>query len=67
MPWTDWQFWIVTVAAVLGARFILRQILPGRRDDAAVCGSCAVGAAACATPDEEAPAGSELPVTSSRQ
>lgn len=68
MPWTDWQFWIVTLAALWGGRVILRQIIPARGDDAPACGSCAAGAAACAKPDEEAVSPvSELPVVSSRR
>jgi hypothetical protein len=46
MPWSDWQFYVVTMAAVWGAWMLLRQFLP--RDGAgSACGACASGAAAC--------------------
>lgn len=38
MPWADWQFWAVTAAALAGAWFVLRPLLPGRRDDCGACG-----------------------------
>ncbi len=70
MPWSDWQFWVVTLAATWAGYVILRQIFPARgKDDAVVCGTCAAGAAACAKPEEEevdAPV-SELPVVSARR
>ncbi len=37
MPWTDWQFWITTVAAVWGMRTLYRQIVPSL-DANAACG-----------------------------
>ena len=61
MPWTDWQFWVVTLAALWGARIIVRQIIPSKKDESA-CASCAVGAAAMAKPPANAEPVSELPV-----
>lgn len=31
MPWTDWQFWLVTLAALLAAGWLLRGLLPFKR------------------------------------
>lgn len=30
LPWTDWQFWVVTVVALLAAAWIVRRMLPKR-------------------------------------
>jgi len=30
MPWNDWQFWIVTLVALLGACAVVRPMLPSR-------------------------------------
>ncbi|MDX2130783.1 MAG: hypothetical protein SFY69_01865 [Planctomycetota bacterium] len=30
LPIGDWQFWVVTVLALLGAAFVLREVLPAR-------------------------------------
>lgn len=46
-PWTDWQFWMVTVIASWGGWTVLRQLLP-RQKSSTVCGGCAAGTAACA-------------------
>lgn len=49
LPWTDWQFYVVTAAAVWGAVTLGRQILPrGGSSASPACGGCAAGAAACA-------------------
>jgi hypothetical protein len=42
MPWSDWQFWAATAAALVGGYFVLRPLLPGRKSD---CGGCEPGAA----------------------
>lgn len=47
MPWTDWQFWVVTAAAVVSLWVLLRPFWKTSGDNPA-CGSCASGAAACA-------------------
>mgnify|MGYP001814092556 CR=1 FL=1 len=31
MPFGDWQFWVVTVVALLGVYALARQFLPKRR------------------------------------
>jgi hypothetical protein len=54
MPIHDWQFWVVTAAAIFGAITIVRQMIP--RKGAPACGNCAAGAAACSRP-AAAPAG----------
>lgn len=47
MPWTDWQFWVVTVAAVVGVAFIVRPMLPSRtKKSGAACPGCSSGKAA---------------------
>lgn len=47
MPWFDWQFYVVTAAAVWGAWTLLRQLLPGPASSGPACGACASGASAC--------------------
>lgn len=55
LPWHDWQFYVVTVAALWGAWRFLSPLLPRRPGAAAApCGSCASGAAACARKPETA-------------
>ncbi len=39
MPWGDWQFWLVTAFALAGGWFVLRPLLPGRKDDCGACGT----------------------------
>ncbi len=39
MPWGDWQFWLVTAVALAGGWFVLRPLLPGRKDDCGTCGT----------------------------
>lgn len=53
MPITDWQFWVVTLAAALGLFQLLRTLRPGR--DGAPCPTCASGKAACAKPAAQPP------------
>lgn len=43
-PWTDWQFWTVTVAAAWGLWTVVRQMVPSKDDKA--CAGCASGTAA---------------------
>ncbi len=31
MPWADWQFWVVTLAAVGGMWLLARVLVPRRR------------------------------------
>lgn len=31
MPWGDWQFWVVTIAAVVGVAALVRVLLPARK------------------------------------
>jgi hypothetical protein len=31
MPWGDWQFWCVTIAAVLSVAALIRVLIPRRR------------------------------------
>lgn len=31
MPWGDWQFWCVTIAALLAAAALIRVLIPRRR------------------------------------
>lgn len=47
MPWLDWQFYVVTVAAIWGAWTVLRQLLPSSGPAGPACGACATGACAC--------------------
>lgn len=32
MPWGDWQFWLVTAAALLAVIFAVRTLFPRRKD-----------------------------------
>jgi hypothetical protein len=48
MPIHDWQFWVVTAAAIVCAINLVRQMIP--RQGAPACGNCAAGAAACSRP-----------------
>jgi|LakMenEpi03Aug12_release.lakeMendotaPanAssembly.Ray.scaffolds.fasta_scaffold3467674_2 hypothetical protein len=38
MPWSDWQFWAVSLAALAGAFFVIRPLLPTRSGGS--CRSC---------------------------
>jgi len=48
MPWTNWEFWIVTILAAAGVWLLARPFLPSRKSSAedAGCPNCASGAAA---------------------
>jgi hypothetical protein len=46
MPWHDWQFWLVTAAALVAAWFVLRTVLPRRKDAGPGCPGCGPGQAA---------------------
>jgi hypothetical protein len=46
MPWTDWQFWTVTAAAIVAACFVLRPMLPSRPGGGSCRGCPADGAPA---------------------
>ncbi len=48
MPWLDWQFYVVTAAAIWGAWSVVRQLLPRSGPAGPACGACAAGACACA-------------------
>ncbi|MFM1830077.1 MAG: hypothetical protein RLZZ558_417 [Planctomycetota bacterium] len=39
MPWSDWEFWLVTSLAVAAAVVVLRPLLPTRRE-APRCPGC---------------------------
>ena len=39
MPWTDWQFWTVTVAALIAAWCVVRPFIPSKRPPAS-CPGC---------------------------
>ena len=47
-PLDDWQFWVVSFAALWGVVVLVRQLLPSA--EAPPCGGCASGAAACSKP-----------------
>ena len=51
MPWTDWQFWLVTIAALWGLCAVVRQLVPRRGRNEPPCSTCAVGMAAQAKGD----------------
>lgn len=48
IPWSDWQFWTVSVLAALALAAILRPLLPSR-DRKAACPGCATTPSAPAT------------------
>ncbi|CAG0962530.1 hypothetical protein PHYC_00805 [Phycisphaerales bacterium] len=31
IPWNDWQFWVVTAAAMLALIYVLREVIPVKR------------------------------------
>ena len=39
MPWTEWQFWIVSLLALAGLYLVLRPLLPSKGASPA-CSSC---------------------------
>ncbi len=49
MPWHDWQFYVVTAAALLAACIILRQLVPKTGSSGPACGACATGPPASET------------------
>jgi len=62
MPWDDWQFWLVTLAAAWGLWALVRQLTPRRNRNEPPCSTCAVGTAAQAAIDKRAaPAGGDEP------
>jgi hypothetical protein len=46
LPWTDWQFWVVTVVAGWAGWVVVRPFLPRRKERETPCDHCAVGTAA---------------------
>jgi hypothetical protein len=57
VPVTDWQFWVVTVAALGGVLALLRTVWPDRKKKPdGACPHCASGSAACAGKKSEPPA-----------
>jgi hypothetical protein len=48
LPWTDWQFYVVTGAGVAGLWMLWRVIGPTRRKQAGSCPTCSSGSAASA-------------------
>ncbi len=69
MPWHDWQFYVVTAAALLGAWSLLRQLAPRSGPSGPACGACAIGACARAKKPEAAAAtpGSPLVILEDRR
>jgi len=65
-PWSDWQFWLVTVIAFGCAWVVVRQLLP-RGQSSTSCGACASGTAACAKHAVKAKSEPQLVVLSSRR
>lgn len=60
MPWLDWQFWLVSVAAVWGLWALVRQLTPRRGRNEPPCSTCAVGTAAQAVLEERESPASDL-------
>lgn len=59
VPVHDWQFWVVTAAALWGVFTLVRTVWPKRKksgEGAPPCPRCASGTAACAGKKTEAPA-----------
>lgn len=54
MPFTDWQFYFVTAAALWGGWQVLRPFASSRKGAGSPCGGCAVGNAACAKASRQA-------------
>ena len=46
MPFDDWQFWVVTMACLIGVCAVLRPFLPRKQKSG--CSHCAAGSAASA-------------------
>lgn len=46
MPWNDWQFWLVTAAALVAAVLVVRPMLPRKSNDGPACPGCGPGQAA---------------------
>ncbi|MAC18824.1 MAG: hypothetical protein CMJ23_03925 [Phycisphaerae bacterium] len=42
MPWSDWQFWVVTLMALGGVILVVRPLLPTKRPSGR-CGTCPSG------------------------
>ena len=40
MPFDDWQFYVVTLAAFLGLWALARPFLPSKRDASGACPGC---------------------------
>lgn len=45
MPWSDWQFWVVTLLGAGGLYLVIRPFLPRKQEEGA-CPHCASGQAA---------------------
>lgn len=45
MPWGDWQFWAVTLAAIVALVAVVRPLIPSRRKGPE-CPGCGPGQAA---------------------
>ncbi len=43
LPWTDWQFWVVSVVALWGVVAIVRAVVPRRAESTAACEKCESG------------------------
>ena len=44
MEWGDWQFWLVTLAAVWGIWSVIRQLLPAKSKEEPPCAHCSLAA-----------------------
>ncbi len=67
MPWLDWQFHVVTAAALWGVWNVLRQLLPKSGPTGPACGACAAGACAKKPPVAVAAPGSPLVMLENRR
>ena len=63
MPWGDWQFWIVSLAAGWGVWAVARQLLPRRGPGEPPCANCAVSTAARQARDEHRMPGADADTT----
>jgi len=44
LPWHDWQFWVVTLAALASVIHIARSLRFTKRNGDPICGRCGRGA-----------------------
>ncbi len=53
MNWSDWQFWLVTLAALLGLWAVVRQLLPAQGKEEPPCAHCSLAAGVRAAADKK--------------